>query len=111
MSLTPLLSPTVAEDPLDAPLSSIVIRARGTSVMPGGDVDAEAVRPLVLRVLRSVPDRDIPAYVYDPWRQIATDDEGEPLKPDLKKDWTTVEGTHTDGDGGDNELWGWEEVT
>ena len=27
-----------------------------------------------------------------------------------EKDWTTIEGTHTDGDGGDNELWEWEEV-
>lgn len=102
---------SVGHDVLDTPLSSIVIRVRRTSVTPSGDADAEAVRPLALRVLRPAPDRDIPAYVYDPRRQIATDAEGEPVEPDLKKDWTTVEGTHTDGDGGDNELWGWEEVT
>ena len=54
---------------------------------------------------------------YDPRRQIAItagsedDDELVPVEPDLTKDWTTVEGTHTDGDGGDNELWGWEEIT
>jgi putative ATP-grasp target RiPP len=98
-------------DALNIPLSSIVIRARRTSVTLSGDADAEVVRPLALRVLRPAPDRDIPAYVYDPRRQIATDAEGEPWEPDMTKDWTTVEGTHTDGDGGDNELWGWEEVT
>ena len=56
-------------------------------------------------------ERAIPEHVYDPVRQLATDPGGWPLAPDLKKDWTTIEGTHTDGDGGDNELWEWEEVT
>ncbi|MGH3978849.1 MAG: putative ATP-grasp-modified RiPP [Pseudonocardiaceae bacterium] len=51
----------------------------------------------------------MPEYVYDPLRQIATDPAGAPLVPNLKKDWAT-DGTHTDGDGGDNEGWGWEEV-
>ena len=104
------------DDPLEAPLSSIVICTRRSSVTARADAGA-AVRPLALRVLHPAPDRDIPAYVYDPRRQIAItagsedDDELVPVEPDLKKDWTTVKGTHTDGDGGDNELWGWEEVT
>ena len=102
-------------DALDTPLSSIVIRPRrinGTACVTAG---VPAVRPLALRVLHPAPDRHIPAHVYDLRRQIAItaedDDELVPVEPDLKKDWTTVEGTHTDGDDGDNELWGWEEVT
>jgi len=108
---------SAGDDALDAPLSSIVIRARCPSVAVGGDTDRLAVRPLALRVLHPAPDRHIPAYVYDPRRQMAMtadsddDDEMVPVEPDLVKDWTTVKGTHTDGDGGDNELWGWEEVT
>jgi putative ATP-grasp target RiPP len=64
----------------------------------------------VLHGVRSVPDRVVPEYVYDQQRQIAIDPAGYPLGPNLKKDWTTIEGTHTDGDDGDNESWGWEEV-
>jgi hypothetical protein len=108
---------SAAGEVLDTPLSSIVIHVRRTSVAASGDAGPGAVRPLALRVLHPAPDRRIPAYVYDPRRQIAIsaesedDDELVPVEPDLTKDWTTVEGTHTDGDGGDNELWGWEEVT
>jgi hypothetical protein len=40
--------------------------------------------------------------MYDPQRQIATDPAGYPLGPNLKKGWITTEGTHTNGDGGDN---------
>jgi len=107
----------IESDVLNDPLSSIVIRAGDARVPVGGDAGSSAVRPLALRVLHSGPNRHIPAYVYDPGRQIALtadsddDDELVPVQPDLNKDWTTVEGTHTDGDGGDNELWGWEEVT
>lgn len=105
------------DDALETPLASIVIRARHARLTAGGDGGRSAVRPLALRVLHPGPDQHIPTYVYDPGRQIAItadrddDDELVPVQPDLNKDWTTVEGTHTDGDGGDNELWGWEEVT
>jgi hypothetical protein len=108
---------SAGDDPLDTPLSSIVIRARRTSLTASGDAGPAAVRPLALQVLHPAPDRHVPAYRYDPQRQIAITAEGEdddelvPVEPDLTKDWTTVKGTHTDGDGGDNELWGWEEVT
>jgi len=51
----------------------------------------------------------VPQYRYDPQRQIATDLAGAPLGPNLAKQWTSTEETHTDGDGGDNENWGWEE--
>ncbi len=111
MSMSVVLDPAEG-DALAGPLSSIEIRARktsGTAGIASGGAGA-AVVPLALRVLRPAPERAVPEYVYDPRRQIATDREGRPLGPDLKKDWTTVEGTHTDGDGGDNELWGWEEV-
>ncbi|MFI6031888.1 putative ATP-grasp-modified RiPP [Amycolatopsis magusensis] len=50
-----------------------------------------------------------PQHSYDPVAQIAVDTHGRPLTPNLAKDWTTIEGTHTDGDGGDNESWSWEE--
>jgi putative ATP-grasp target RiPP len=66
-------------------------------------------RPLVLRIAHEAPVGEVPAYLFDPTRQIATDLEGRPLGPMLKKDWTSYESTHTDGDGGDNETWGWEE--
>lgn len=65
--------------------------------------------PLVLRRLHPVPVQEMPEYVYDPQRQIATDLAGAPWAPRLEKQWTTTAGTHTDGDGGDNENWGWEE--
>ena len=108
---------SAGDDPLDTPLSSIVIRSRRGSVTASASEGAAAAGSLALRVLHPAPDRHIPAYVYDPRRQIAIiaesedDDELVPVEPDLTKDWTTVEGTHTDGDGGDNELWGWEEIT
>jgi hypothetical protein len=113
----PAVRDSTQGDVLETPLSSIVIRARRVPVTAGGDASLSAVCPLALRVLHPSPDRHIPAYVYDPGRQIALtaesddDDELMPVQPNLNKDWTTVEGTHTDGDGGDNELWGWEEVT
>jgi putative ATP-grasp target RiPP len=66
--------------------------------------------PLVLRVLEPAPERDVPGYRYDPVQQVAVDPDGRPISPHLKKEWTTIPGTHTDGDGGDNELWTWEEV-
>lgn len=99
------------DDALSHPLSSIEIRAYRVCGAASNDARTVAVRPLVLRELRPAPEREVPEYVYDPRRQIATDPEGRPLGQDLKKDWTTIEGTHTDGDGGDNEMWDWEEVT
>lgn len=71
--------------------------------------DTGRYRPFVLRVAREAPVGEVPAHLFDPVRQVATDLEGRPLAPMLKKDWTTYESTHTDGDGGDNETWGWEE--
>ncbi|HWR46117.1 MAG TPA: putative ATP-grasp-modified RiPP [Pseudonocardiaceae bacterium] len=98
--------------PLPGPLSSIEL-ATGQPGDPAGTAAAtprRSSRPLALRDLRPAPERDVPEHVYDPGRQVATDLQGRPLAPDLKKDWTTIEGTHTDGDGGDNEMWEWEEV-
>ena len=101
--------------PLTSPLSSIEILSGQLADRHGHDAGTltarPAARPLALRGLRPAPQREIPEHVYDPVRQVATDADGRPLVPDLKKDWTTIEGTHTDGDGGDNELWEWEEVT
>jgi putative ATP-grasp target RiPP len=98
------------DDELDFPLSSIQIRARRAVGPTSEDVSDPAACPLALRVLSPAPDHAVPAFVYDPQRQIAVDPHGRPLAPSLAKDWTTVEGTHTDGDGGDNEMWGWEET-
>jgi putative ATP-grasp target RiPP len=100
----------VLDDVLDGPLSSVGLRPWRVSGAPRSEARDPAVRPLVLRGVRPAPDREVPEHVYDPRRQIATDLAGRPLGPDLKKEWTTVEGTHTDGDGGDNELWDWEEI-
>lgn len=101
-------------NPLTSPLSSIEIPTGRAGDPPaihaGTRTPHPAGRPLALRELRPAPERAIPEHVYDPVRQIATDRGGWPLAPDLKKDWTTIEGTHTDGDGGDNELWEWEEA-
>lgn len=101
--------------PLTGPLSSIEIPTGRPGDPAGIDVGTRTrhpvARPLALRDLRPAPERDVPEHVYDPARQVATDRRGRPLVPDLKKDWTTIEGTHTDGDGGDNEMWEWEEVT
>lgn len=96
-----------AVDELDLPLSSIQVRAQP---VVAGAANDPAVSPLALRVLSPAPDHTVPEYVYDPVRQIAVDSGGRPIAPALAKDWTTVEGTHTDGDGGDNEMWGWEET-
>lgn len=94
---------------VDSPLSSVDV----CSASPRGTADTEvrspAERPLVLRGLRPAPTREVPDHLYDPQRQIATDPAGNPLAPNMEKEWTTIEGTHTDGDGGDNELWQWEE--
>ena len=94
----------------DDPLSSVGGRGRPRAGGPSSKTSCSATRPLALRSLQPAPDRDLPEYVYDPHRQIAVDPAGHPLGPTLKKDWTSTEGTHTDGDGGDNESWGWEEA-
>lgn len=96
------------DEPVTGPLSSIEIPA-GRTGGTNGRLDPDG-RPLALRDLRPAPQRVVPEYVYDPRRQVAVAPDGRPLAPDLKKDWTTIEGTHTDGDGGDNEMWDWEEV-
>jgi len=94
---------------LDDPLASVGVRDTSRAHRPGYAMSCLATRPLILRGLQPAPERDVPEYVYDPLRQIATDPAGAPLGPRLAKDWTSAEGTHTDGDGGDNESWGWEE--
>lgn len=93
------------------PLASVGLRAlhRPTAEI-AGDGWESGTMPLVLRGLEPAPDRTLPAHRYDPIRQVAVDLDGELLQPNLKKEWTTIEGTHTDGDGGDNESWTWEEV-
>ncbi len=93
----------------DDPLCSVGVRGRPRAGRPSSETSCSATRPLVLRSLQPAPDRDLPEYVYDPQRQIATDPAGHPLGPNLKKEWTSTEGTHPDGDGGDNESWSWEE--
>lgn len=68
--------------------------------------------PLPLQGMVSIPANNtaVPEYRYDPERQIAVDPHGEPFRMGKKgKEWTSYESTHTDGDGGDNETWGWEE--
>jgi putative ATP-grasp target RiPP len=94
----------------DEPLSSVGVRCTPPTGEPSSATSYSATRPMVLRGVRSIPGCVVPEYEYDPQRQIATDPAGYPLGPNLKKDWTTIEGTHTDGDGGDNESWSWEEV-
>lgn len=95
---------------LDDPLASVGMRGTPRTGGLSSAASCSATRPLALRCLQPVLGRELPEYVYDPKRQIATDPAGHPLGPTLKKDWTTTEGTHTDGDGGDNESWGWEEA-
>ncbi|MGQ0778438.1 MAG: putative ATP-grasp-modified RiPP [Pseudonocardiales bacterium] len=96
---------------LDDPLASVGLRhARRTHGVCSA-TSCSATRPLALRVLQPAPDRDVPEYVYDPKRQIATDPAGAPWGPRMDKEWTSIEGTHTDGDGGDNETYDWEEVS
>ncbi|MGQ0774006.1 MAG: putative ATP-grasp-modified RiPP [Pseudonocardiales bacterium] len=98
---------------LDDPLASVGVRGLprtyGASGAKSYTTSCPETMPLVLRSLHPAPECDVPEYVYDPQRQIATDPAGAPLGPFLAKDWTSTEGTHTDGDGGDNESWGWEE--
>lgn len=94
---------------LDDPLASVGLRSTLRTGEPGSE-SSSATRPLALRCLQPAPDRDVPPYLYDPQRQIATDLGGAPLGPRMDKDWTSIEGTHQDGDGGDNETYGWEEV-
>lgn len=100
---------------LSGPLSSIEFppsRCRGGDpACTDAPTSPGAERPPALRRLRPGPEHAIPDHRYDPVRQVAVDSDGEPVEPNLKKDWTTIEGTHTDGDGGDNELWEWEEST
>ncbi|MGH3915385.1 MAG: putative ATP-grasp-modified RiPP [Pseudonocardiaceae bacterium] len=94
---------------MDDPLASIGLRHARRTHGVCSVTSSSVTRPLVLRNLHPAPYRDVPEYVYDPQRQIAIDPNGAPLGPQLAKDWTSTEGTHTDGDGGDNESWGWEE--
>ncbi|WP_084211082.1 putative ATP-grasp-modified RiPP [Pseudonocardia acaciae] len=68
------------------------------------------MRPFLLRVVDTAPERELPEFRYDPLSQMAVSPDGRPVAPDMKKEWTSYESTHTDGDGGDNETWGWEEV-
>lgn len=95
---------------LDGPLASVGLRALHR---PAGDradeTESATAVPLTLRRLEPAPDREVPPHRYDPVRQIAVTPAGQPLEPLLAKRWTTYETTHTDGDGGDNETWGWEE--
>jgi putative ATP-grasp target RiPP len=91
------------------PLSSVGVRSEPRPSGPSGAVSCSGTRPLALRVMQPAPHREVSDYVYDSYRQIATDSAGVPLVPNMTKQWTT-DGTHTDGDGGDNEGWGWEEV-
>jgi putative ATP-grasp target RiPP len=117
MSMSVVLDPAgddALAGPVTSPLSSIEIlsgqHSDPVNIDAGTRAPRRAARPLVLRQLRPAPQREIPEHLYDPVCQVATDPDGRPLVPDLKKDWTTIEGTHTDGDGGDNEMWEWEEV-
>lgn len=97
--------------PVDGdPLSTVGVRMAERIGGRCSGTGSAATRPLVLRGVRPAPVRGVPDYRYDPEQQVATDPEGRPLGPSLKKEWTTTEGTHTDGDGGDNETWGWEEA-
>lgn len=94
---------------VDDPLASIGMRGTARTSGPSSATSGSATRPLALRSLQPAPDRNVAEYIYDPHQQIATGPDGVPLGPNLAKQWTSTEGTHTDGDGGDNENWGWEE--
>lgn len=95
---------------LDDPLASVGVRGITRTHGLSSEVSCSATKPFALRSLQSAPECYVPEYLYDPQRQIATDLSGAPLGPRMDKDWTTIEGTHRDGDGGDNETYGWEEV-
>ncbi len=94
---------------LERPLASVGMRGTPQTRRVSSETSCSATRPVVLRIVQPAPDRDVPKYAYDPQRQIATNPAGDPLGPTLGKEWTSTEGTHTDGDGGDNESWSWEE--
>lgn len=91
------------------PLSSLTIRQDVPASGPSSGKSCPSTRPLALGDAQPAPDPSTLDYCYDPQRQVAVDAAGRPLSPNLAKDWTTIEGTHTDGDGGDNEMWQWEE--
>lgn len=91
------------------PLTSTDITRWGRDRTPASAASSWVTRPLALREMRSAPRRDLPTYVYDPVLQVAVDENGLPVAGKKGKEWTSYESTHTDGDGGDNETWGWEE--
>ncbi|GAA5175120.1 hypothetical protein GCM10023321_80510 [Pseudonocardia eucalypti] len=97
---------------VDGPLASVglrVLNRPGETPTGSGEKSSTGLVPLALRVSQLAPSGVVPECRFDPVTQVsAQDDEND--EPRMKKDWTTVEGTHTDGDGGDNESWGWEEV-
>jgi len=95
----------------DGPLASLTTGGTLPIERSCSGTSCPATRPLVLRGVRPAPLRDVPEHVYDQLRQIATAPGGRPLWPTLAKEWTSYDSTHTDGDGGDNETWGWEEST
>ena len=93
----------------DDPLSSVGVCPAGLIDWHGSRTSSLRTRPLVMRGARVAPAGEVPEYRYDPQRQIAIGPDGRPLSPTLSKEWTSYKSTHTDGDGGDNETWGWEE--
>lgn len=95
------------------PLSTLDLRGpeRRPAVDAERDDATDEPRPLVLRHALLAPPQHEPDGRYDPVRQVAVDYAGQPLVPQLKKDWTSIPGTATDGDGGpDNDKLDWEEV-
>lgn len=94
----------------DDPLASVGVHSLPRTCEASSEASCSSTRPLALRSVVRAPDRDVPEYMYDPQRQIATDLAGVPLGPRMDKNWTTIEGTHQDGDGGDNETYDWEEA-
>lgn len=91
------------------PLTSTDITRWDRCESTGSATSTFRTRPLALRAMRPAPSRELPRYVYDPVRQVAVDEDGLAVAGKKGKDWTSYESTHTDGDGGDNETWGWEE--
>ncbi|MGH3936578.1 MAG: hypothetical protein ACRDS1_16630, partial [Pseudonocardiaceae bacterium] len=74
----------------DDPLSSVRVLRSPRTGGPSSATSDPATRPLALSGVQPTADRDLPEYVYDPHRQIATDPAGHPLGPNLKKDWTST---------------------
>lgn len=93
----------------DQPLASVPTGGTIPIDRSCSETSCLATRPLVLRGVRRAIAQDIPEHVYDVIRQVSATPDGRPLGPNLAKEWTSYESTHTDGDGGDNETWGWEE--